>query len=235
MKILILEDETIIAESLFQLLESMDYEPLEAVDTPEKAIAIINKEKPQLAILDVRLANERSGLEVASYLSLHHKEIPFIILTAHSDKHTIQDAKQYKPAAYLTKPFVRETLFAAIELAVPDAKENIITDEHTLFIKTGTRYEKISIEEIVYIQAKGKYTEIHFGEGKHLMRMSLATFVTVFKKIKWLRIHKSFFVNASYISSITANEVTVSNATLPIGRAYRADLIEKLHAIRSQQ
>lgn len=237
MKILILEDEAIIAESLFQLLESMNYDPLEAVATPDEAIALLNKEQPGLAILDIRLNKGRSGLEVADHINTHYPRLPFIMLTAHSDKATIQEVKRYRPAAYLTKPFVKETLFAAIELSLPEqTAEPVATPsqkfrEEPLFIKIGGRYEKVELQQIIFLQAKGKYTEIHLPDAKYLMRMPLTSFTAAYPKINWVRIHKSFFVNASYVTSITGKEITVHETRLPVGRAYQAEVMQRFNAV----
>jgi len=237
MKILILEDEAIIAESLFQLLESMNYDPLEAVATPDEAIALLDKEHPSLAILDIRLGKDRSGLEVADYINTHYSRLPFIVLTAHSDKATIQEVKRYRPAAYLTKPFVKETLFAAIELSLPENTGEAAPQtpqeqrEESLFIKIGGRYEKLALQQITFLQAKGKYTEIHLPGTKHLMRMPLTSFTAAYPQINWVRIHKSFFVNASYVTSITGREITVHETRLPIGRAYQAEVMHRFNAV----
>jgi len=234
MKILILEDEAIIAESLFQLLESMNYRPLEAVATPDEAIEVLRKEHPRLAILEIRLDKGRTGLEVADYINKHHPKLPFIVLTAHSDKATIQEVKRYRPAAYLTKPFVKETLFAAIELALPEPSEEPPQEEvreEPLFIKIGGRFEKIEIQHIIYLQAKGKYTEIHLPYAKHLIRMPLTSFTAAYPQKNWVRIHKSFFVNASYVTSITGKEITVQDTKLPIGRAYQAEVMQRFNAV----
>ncbi|PZF74921.1 LytR/AlgR family response regulator transcription factor [Taibaiella soli] len=241
MKILILEDEAIIAESLFQLLESMNYQPMDAVATPDEAIALLNEEHPGLVIMDIRLGKGRSGLEVADYINTHYSKLPFIVLTAHSDKATIQEVKRFRPAAYLTKPFVKETLFAAIELALPEHTEEPApapkptiqpeTREEPLFIKIGGRYEKVEIKHILYLQAKGKYTEIHLPYAKYLMRMPLTSFAAAYPQINWVRIHKSFFVNASYVTSITGKEITVQESKLPIGRAYQAEVMQRFNAV----
>jgi DNA-binding NarL/FixJ family response regulator len=123
MNILIVEDEAIIAESIYQLLLLLSYHPYEPVAKPEDAIALIQATPPDLVILDLSLGHGRSGLEVAAYLRENHPAIPYIILSAHSDAETIARVKQYRPAAYLIKPFVRESLFAAIEIAAPNEDE----------------------------------------------------------------------------------------------------------------
>lgn len=229
MKILIVEDEAMIAESLFQLLTILEYEPMEPVATPDEAISIIKTTPPDLAILDITLQNNRFGLEVADYINTNKLRIPFIILTAHSDAATIARVKQYKPAAYLVKPFLRDSLFAAIEMAAPDndpeedsqRQPDVHVDDDTRFIKIGTKHEKINLQEILMLQAKGKYIEIHFTNSKRLVRYSLSSFISSFTAVNWLRTHKTYAVNPEFIVSFSADELLVGNKKVPVGRFFQ--------------
>lgn len=219
MKILILEDEAIIAESLYQLLHLLEYAPYEPVDNPDDAITIIRDCSPDLIILDLNLKDNRSGLEVAAYLHDQKQPIPFIVLTAHSDAATIAAVKKYHPAAYLVKPFMRESLFAAVELAIPDQGEEPVADQE-LFLKTGTKYEKLDLKELVYVKANGKYTELHFTFGKRLIRMPLSSFIQDSNNVTFLRVHKTYAVNPDFITSFRADELSLAHNKIPIGRFF---------------
>ena len=220
MRILILEDEAILAQSLYQLLRILEYQPYEPVDNPDDAITMIESVSPDLVILDLNLKHNRSGLEVAAYLDEHRLNIPFLILSEQSDAQTIASVKKYRPSAYLVKPFMRESLFAAIELAIPeDIKQDDIAD-HEIFLKTGIRYEKLDLLELVYVKANGKYTELHFTFGKRLIRMPLSTFIYENGNIKFLRVHKTYAVNPGFITSFTSDELLVDKNKIPIGRFF---------------
>jgi DNA-binding LytR/AlgR family response regulator len=221
MRILILEDEAIIAESLYQLLLMLNYQPYEPVDNPDDAIALIESASPDLIMLDLNLKHNRSGIEVAAYLDQQGLNIPFLVLTAHSDAQTIASIKKYRPSAYLVKPFMRESLFAAIELAIPeDMEQDSIGCDHEIFLKTGTRYEKLDLLELVYVKASGKYTELHFTFGKRLIRMPLSTFIQENSNIKFLRVHKTYAVNPEFITSFSSDELLVDKSRIPIGRFF---------------
>jgi DNA-binding LytR/AlgR family response regulator len=218
MKILILEDEAIIAESLYQLLHLLDYEPFKPVDNPDDAIAAIKRYPPDLVIMELTLNHNRSGLEVAAYIEENKLNIPLIILTAHSDAQTIASVKKYRPNAYLVKPFMRESLFAAIELSAPDEPEP--DAEHEIFLKTGSKYEKLDLTELVYIKASGKYTELHFRFGKRLVRMPLSTFITENSNLNFIRVHKTYAVNPQFITAYTNDELRLDDSRIPIGRYF---------------
>ena len=219
MNILIVEDEAIIAESLYQLLRLLEYAPYEPVGHADDALAIIRNEPPDLVILDLTLQNGSSGVDVAAFIHNEKLNIPFIVLTAHSDVNTIKAVKKYQPSAYLVKPFMREALFAAIELALPEGEEETEEDGE-IFLKTGVKYEKLDLQELVYIKANGKYTELHFTFGKRLIRMPLSTFISKNQNIKFLRVHRAYAVNPEYIHSFTADEIKLDQSKVPIGRFF---------------
>jgi DNA-binding LytR/AlgR family response regulator len=232
MNILIVEDEAIIAESIYQLLSLLAYRPFEPVGTPEQAIAIIQTHPPDLVILDITLGNAKSGLDVAAYIREKHLAIPFIMLTAHGDPKTIAHVKQFRPAAYLIKPFVRESLFAAIEIAMVREEEEFseaASTEH--FIKLGGSHEKLDFREIKYLKAQGKYTELHFPFGKRLVRSSLSTFLAENSHgLKWLRVHKSYAINTHVVTRVSADEIFINKERIPIGRFFIPQVQQKLSA-----
>jgi DNA-binding LytR/AlgR family response regulator len=221
MKILIVEDEAIIAESLFQLLTLLDYETMEPVDDVDLAIEKIKRDEPDLILLDMTLKQGRSSVEILSFLQAEKLNIPFIVITAHSDINVINAVRKYKPAAFLVKPFMRESLFAAIELALPFDEEETQEDCDELFLKTGTKYERLDLREAIYLRANGKYTEIHFGFGKRLIRISLSSFVAENTHISFIRVHKTYAVNAAYITNFKSDELMMpNNVHIPVGRFF---------------
>jgi len=95
-----------------------------------------------------------------------------------------------------------------------------------LFLKTGNRYEKLNMNDLIFIIADGKYIELHFKNGKRLMRISLINFLKESFQIDLVRIHKAFAVNTAYITSYRYQEVTISGQKLPVGRRYKENLLK---------
>jgi DNA-binding NarL/FixJ family response regulator len=83
----------------------------------DEAIQMIAEESPDLIILDIELNDTRDGIELGEFVNKHH-EIPIVILTANSDLRTIERAKPIRPAAFLVKPFKKEDLHSAVEIAL---------------------------------------------------------------------------------------------------------------------
>lgn len=219
MKILIVEDEALIADSLFQLLRILEYQPMPPVATPAEAIHILESDPPDLVLLDLSLKNEHSGLEVAAYIQQHKLRIPFIVLTSNSNIEMVAQVKKFHPASYLIKPFMRESLFAAIEIALPDEEEEENIDDEIL-LKTGTRSEILNLRELVYMKANGKYTELHFSFGKRLVRLPLSSFIKENNSHSFLRVHKTYAVNPTHITAFSPDELITGGNKIPIGRFF---------------
>lgn len=116
-KILIVEDEFIIAAHLKSDLEELGYEVCQIAASVNDAEKAITKHQPDIALLDIRLQGEKLGTDLGKQL-LEEGRIPFIYLTSHFDKGTIDEAKITRPSAYLVKPFNKEDVYVAIEMAI---------------------------------------------------------------------------------------------------------------------
>ena len=116
-KVGIVEDEMIIAETISLALKKLDYFPIEPAYSYESAIRMLNNEQPDIVLLDINLNDELDGVDLAHYINIHYS-LPIIFLTANSDRKTIERSKQTRPNAFLVKPFSNEDLFSAIEIAL---------------------------------------------------------------------------------------------------------------------
>ncbi|HAE86390.1 TPA: hypothetical protein DCG86_00025, partial [Candidatus Marinimicrobia bacterium] len=114
-RILIVEDERIIAEDLRVTLESFGYEVIDIISSGEKAIKKAGETLPDLILMDIVLEGEMRGSEAAEII--HRKyNTPIIFLTAYADENTLQMAKASEPYGYLIKPFEERELQATIEM-----------------------------------------------------------------------------------------------------------------------
>jgi len=116
-KILIVEDEIIIAMEIADRLKSMGYEVLRIVSNGEMAIKTALSEKPDLILMDIMIQGDMDGIETASKI-LAHSSIPVIYLTANADESTLERAKVSDAFAYLIKPFEERELNTTIEMAL---------------------------------------------------------------------------------------------------------------------
>lgn len=120
-KILIVEDESVVALDIKLQLEDVGYQVLGPVSSGEAALALASTCTPDLALMDIRLAGAMDGIEAAGMLVREH-DVPVIFLTSHSDADTVHRAAETAPYGYLTKPFQIKELRAGIEVALTKAR-----------------------------------------------------------------------------------------------------------------
>lgn len=240
-KILIVEDELLIATNLKLILEDMGYAPMEPVGTKEQALEALQKEKPDLALLDINLQGKQDGITIGQFIR-DQIQIPFIFLTSNADKPTILAAKTTLPSAYLIKPFTEDDIYAAIEIALevfsPDRAnggddEKLAVLKDCVFVKQHNRYVKVAISEITYILVQDKYLEINtLDDKKFVVRSSMESILTSFKPHNFIRVHRSYSINPLSLQEINGDVIVVNKVEIPIGRAFRDDLIKKIQTMQ---
>ena len=112
-RILIVEDEYLIAFSFKRELERMGYEVLGPIAHGQEAIDISARDRPDFVLMDLGLAGPISGLEAAQVIS-QQNNIPIIFMTGHSDEQTLEQIKAVKPVAYLIKPIIGKQIHFVI-------------------------------------------------------------------------------------------------------------------------
>jgi len=115
-RILIVEDETIVAMDIAATLRRLGYEIVGMVGTGKAAIASAESMKPDLILMDIRIKGPMDGIEAASVIQ-QQRVTPIVFLTAHSDVDTVERAKAASPYGYLVKPFDERALHRALEIA----------------------------------------------------------------------------------------------------------------------
>ena len=242
-KILIVEDEFIIANRIKELLEDNHIGSCTIKDNYRDCIDWIKKELPDLIILDIRLFDDKdAGVRIAHYIQDHYN-IPFIFLSGYSDEATLKHVKLYKPVTFITKPIIEKQLLASVEVAMP---EEATTKTKSIFLK-GRYFEKLdyntltetSISDYDFVNKEIRFEEVTIIQSfNHVKRNTLllkfkqpqSYFVigsTIEKILKILppyfeQVHQSFVINPHYITARrNGHYITVENEDVPIGQAFR--------------
>ncbi len=116
-RVLVVEDEGIVAMELEALLEQAGYSICGVVTTGEQALALAQEVRPDLVIMDIRLRGKLDGIDTAQTLQETLKPA-IVFLTAYSDSTTLARAKVIEPFGYVLKPFNRRALLATVQLAL---------------------------------------------------------------------------------------------------------------------
>lgn len=127
-RILIVEDERITAEDLHDILTDLGYHVTGIVSSGAEAIQAVERDRPDLALMDIRIKGEMDGTETARVLN-ERFGVPVVYLTAHADRDTLQRAKRAKPLGYIVKPFQESELQASVEIALHKHQQDVKLQE----------------------------------------------------------------------------------------------------------
>ncbi|MFK7930771.1 MAG: response regulator [Myxococcota bacterium] len=116
--VLVVEDEALIAADLADALEHMGYQVLDTVGTVTGAREALNRQVPDLVLLDINLRGQEDGIDLAIGMRAHGTQTPIVFLTAHGDDRTLDRAEAVEPSGYLLKPFDERTLHATVRMAL---------------------------------------------------------------------------------------------------------------------
>lgn len=116
-KILIVEDEGIVAFNLQQRLQQMGYLVTGLAESGDEGLSLVTHQRPDLVLMDIHIKGGMDGIELASLLARDHA-LPIIYLTAYSEDTTLERARQTQPYGYLIKPFSERELHATIQMAL---------------------------------------------------------------------------------------------------------------------
>lgn len=207
-KILIVEDESIIAMELEDRLVQFDYAVTGIAASAEAAFRSIEKEKPDIILMDIRIQGAMDGIETAERVHARF-DIPVIYLTAFADETTIQRAKATGPFAYIVKPFKEDELRAAIEIALYKHEIDMQLQEKQRFIEQIA----FTMPDIVYV--------IDLQEGKSVF-MNRAMVDILGYTLEDVRTNKLNFTDLVHLDDLNA----IINASRQVAEAVEGSVIE---------
>ena len=243
-KVLIVEDEFIIAAHLRTIVEGLGHEVIGVAQRATDALALLRAapELPALALLDITLHGELDGIDLAGRLQAEFG-LPFVFVTSLADSVTVARAKQARPLGYLVKPFDEQEIFVALEMALaaaetssaqlaPKPAPTFDATPTSLFVRDGKQLVRVDFADLCWLEADGNYTTLHTCLGFRY------TAVAALKQVEerlppadFLRIHKSYIVALKKITAISGQTVVVVGQSIPVGRAYQPVLLSRLNLL----
>ncbi len=234
-RILIVEDEMIIADTIVDTIESYGYTALEPAITYTEAVETIKKNSPDIGIFDIRLSGSKTGIDLAKLVNEKY-HFPFIFLTSFSDKNTLDQAKQVRPSAFLIKPFNKKELNAAIEMALynyslqeskPIEALNTVIKK-SIFIKTGSKHFRISLCDIMYIKSDNVYIDLFMVNGDiHTLRETIGDYLNKLNS-NFVKCHRSYIVNLKHVESVNKTSITIKGTEIPMSKNMREEILDML-------
>lgn len=233
-RILIVEDNPLISDDLAIIISNLGYQVVGQADSVTEAIKIIQSTTIDLALLDIQLKGDQDGIDLAHVIK-EQFQFPFIFSTSYFDDETIYRIRNTNPAGYIVKPFKDADLKANISLAFSrqqhDRKKEEVEPNHelSLFVRNNNEIVKIDYHTIEWVKGENNYSDIYYQNGKKsTVAQTLKSIEEKLSNYGFIRIHKSYVIHLSKISTINGNNVFIGTQMLPIGKAYRKQFFERL-------
>lgn len=215
-QILIVEDEVIIGEFLASIIKSAGYQNVQLVHSAEEGAECLENVNYDLAIFDIRMEEEESGLKLANLLNLRQESCPLLFITAQSDPVLMAHALKKKPYAYLTKPIKKPDVIAAVSLALAGTNKK---EEARLQFKDGWEMVQLKKGEVIYLEADGNYVKVVTPKKNYLVRYTLSWFKDQLNEPRFVQIHRSRLVNFDYVEKIGQGSVRVFGVELDVSKS----------------
>ncbi|QJW89241.1 response regulator [Spirosoma taeanense] len=241
LQILIVEDDTITAMDLRETLEEAGHTITGVAHDFLSAVKAVKNQSPDLALIDIELVGSiRNGIDTAKELLTYHR-MPIMYLTANSEPDMFQSAKATRPAAYLLKPFRQEELKLQIELAYHYFRLNQAVDSSAskqLYLPVDKGYEKINIDDVLYLKADGAYVKIFLlnREQSYHISMNLSHLAQYFPLPNFYRLSRSLLINLNYLERVEQNHLFMvgHKPAIQIPANSRKELMRKLTVVRTK-
>lgn len=228
---LIVDDEHIahdIIKSYCDMLPSLQlmkhcYDALEALD-------YLNTHTVDLIFLDLNMPK----LKGFDFLKSLAKPPKIIVITAY--KEFALEGYELEITDYLLKPFSFERFLKAVNKAV-QTKERIPTtiqyeDKNrtgTIFLYSDKKYIQVKLDKILYVEAAGNYSKVVLIDNAILVREKISDILDLLSSEHFIQVHKSYIVAKDHISNIEGNRILIVDNIIPIGKFYKANIVELLN------
>lgn len=221
-KILVVEDEILIADYIQELLNDFGYSNLQQANSKEEATEKLVSFEPDIVLMDINLNGHSEGIELSEN---EFKEQKIIFLTAQNDKQTVQQAIKTNPLGYLTKPIKRTDLLATIQLGI-----NNLTCQKQIEVKYRNINVKVAVDDIMFTKKEGHYLELHLCDNKpiKLLRASVKEFLEMVDSIDFIQVHRSYVVNKKYINQYSIKEIFIKENKIPVSSSFAKEILDKL-------
>lgn len=233
LKIAIVEDEMINAETLRDMLEDSGYEVTGTYMRAKKALEAFEQDPPDFALLDIQLKGEETGIWLAQQIR-DRFDFPFIFLTSFGDKKTVEEAANTHPYGFLMKPVEKQNVYASIQIAMKKFQETQITSgeeasteitdytiSDALFVKDEYYFTKLKFDEILFVKANGNYLEVHTENKKVLIKGTLGSFAESLPFGLFFQSHRSYLINLKRTDGFGASTVKIGKYDIPLSKTLR--------------
>ncbi|KJS05363.1 MAG: hypothetical protein VR77_08945 [Flavobacteriales bacterium BRH_c54] len=229
-KVLIVEDEVLVAEEIAADMEDYGFEVTEIATSSEECLSSIENNVPNIILMDINIKGNKDGIETAKLIHQTSK-IPIIYLTANTDSVTFKRALESLPNAFISKPYQKKDLYSAVEIACNKHNEELIKEQNPIinnsfFVKDGDYFTKLNFDDIYYLEADGSYCNIYTNKKKITLSSNLNHFQNNHKSPIFVRTHRSYIININKVEGFDKDSIIINSKVIPISKSYQKEIMK---------
>lgn len=231
MKCLIVDDNKLARMAIKQLVTQVQSLGLVAeCSNAMEAYNYLNSVPIDLLFLDIEMP-EMSGIDLIKKLG---NKRPLIIFTT-AKKDYAAEAFELNVVDYLLKPITQPRFLQAVEKAneaLESNKEEVKVEEQGfVFVKDNGVLKRISIDDILFLEAMGDYVKVHTPQKFHVVHATLKSIEEKVPQSKFVRVHRSYIVAINKIDFIQEGTITIGKTTIPVADTHKANLNKRLNLL----
>jgi DNA-binding LytR/AlgR family response regulator len=227
MKCIIVDDDDVSRLSIAKCVERLpNLELMDSFPSAMSALKALSNLDCDLVFLDV----EMPGMTGLEFISAMNHTADVVIISSKID-YAI-DAFDFNIADYITKPIDFDRFCKAVE-RVESIRSNFGSESNSknLFIKADSKYVKLDLNEIRYVEALSDYVSVHTNKGRFIVLGTMKGMITKLDQNKFIRIHRSYIVNIDRIESIQEGYAMIEGKQLPVSRSSKESLMKRIKLI----
>ncbi len=191
-----------------------------------EALNFLRVHHVDLIFLDIQMP-EITGLQFVKTL----RNPPAIILTT-AFRDFALEAFDIDAVDYLLKPITFDRLMKAVNKFFDRSRAGIDSNKNSnsqlINIKSDRQVFKVKLDDILYVESLDDYVKVHFSEKSIVTRENISALEHRLPAQQFVRIHRSFIINAQKISSVSAEGVKIEKREFPFGRVFKKEALQKL-------
>ncbi|GAC1424906.1 MAG: LytTR family DNA-binding domain-containing protein [Flavisolibacter sp.] len=231
MKCIIVDDNKMARMALKQLVTQVpQLELVSECNDALQALISLNNNQVDLLLLDIEMP-DMSGLDLIKNLG---NKRPLIIFTTAKKEYAVE-AFELNVVDYIIKPISLPRFAQAIEKsleALESKKQEVKVEEQGfVFVKDNGVLKRISIEDILYLEAMGDYVKVHTAQKFHVVHATLKSIEEKLPLTKFVRVHRSYIVAINKIDYIQEGTISIVKTSIPVADTHRTNLNRRLNLL----
>ena len=226
LKCLIVDDDQMSRLSLAHLCKiEKDIELVGLCENVKDALGVLRTQTVDVIFLDIEMP-EATGFDLLEAIPV----MPYVVIVSSKEEYAF-NAFQYQVSDYLKKPISLIRFKQAIQKVKIDQEQEEKVDSENIFIKSEGKFIQLLFDDIDFIENVGDYVKFVTERGNFIVHSTMKKLDEKLPSTKFIKVHRSFIVKLSKIIYIEDNTLVIKKSVIPISRANKSDLLNRLNMI----